>query len=126
MAVDERGRPRRFIVRPGHRGDAPVAAELIGNFAPDPCLADAACDANALRALLVERGTLPVMPNNPSRKHRHPFDRALYKLRDAVERTFAVSRTFAASRPGKTAWPTTTRPPSLSPLSSHTGYESKA
>ncbi len=27
MAVDGAGRPRRLIVRPGHRGDAPVAAE---------------------------------------------------------------------------------------------------
>lgn len=94
MVVDERGRPRRFIVRPGHRGDAPVAAELIEGFLPELCLADAAYDSNALRAVLIERGTLPVIPNNPTRKYKHPFDRSLYKLRNAVERTFCRLKDF--------------------------------
>jgi hypothetical protein len=29
-AADEHGRPRRRIIRPGHRGDVPVAPVLIG------------------------------------------------------------------------------------------------
>jgi transposase len=75
-------------VRPGHRGDAPVAAELIGDFEPELCLADAAYDSDAIRALLIARGGTPVIPNNPTRKRKHPFDRAAYRLRNVVERTF--------------------------------------
>jgi len=88
IAVDEHGRPRRLIVRPGHRGDAPVAAELIGDFAPRLCLADAAYDSDAVRALLISRGGKPVIPNNPTRKRKHPFDQNAYRLRNVVERTF--------------------------------------
>ena len=87
-AVDEAGRPRRLIVRPGHRGDAPVAAELVEGFAPQLCLADAAYDSDALRAALIARGATPVIPNNPTRKRLHPFDCTAYRLRNAVERTF--------------------------------------
>jgi putative transposase len=36
-------------------------------------LADAAYDSNALRAFLAARGTLLVIPNNPTRKRFHPF-----------------------------------------------------
>ena len=32
---------------------------------------------------------MPVIPNNPTRKHPHPFDRTLYRAGNAVERTFA-------------------------------------
>jgi transposase len=83
------GRPRRLIVRPrGHRGDAPVAAELIGDFEPEICLADAAYDSDAIRALPIARGSTPVIPNNQTRKRKHPFDRAAYRLRNVIERTF--------------------------------------
>lgn len=30
----------------------------------------------------------PVIPNNPTRRRTHPFDRAAYRLRNAIERTF--------------------------------------
>ena len=42
------------------------------------CLADTAYDANGLQQFLAERGTLPVIPNNPTRKRPHPFDKRLY------------------------------------------------
>jgi putative transposase len=37
---------------------------------------------------LIERGTRPVIPNNPTRKRRHPFDPRAYKLRNLIERMF--------------------------------------
>ena len=55
---------------------------------PWRCLADTAYDSDALRALLWRRGCQPVIPNNPTRKHKHPFDPVAYKDRNVIERTF--------------------------------------
>lgn len=52
------------------------------------CVADAAYDSNGLRAFLAELGTSPVIPNNPTRKRFHPFDKQAYKQRNLVERMF--------------------------------------
>lgn len=52
------------------------------------CLGDTAYDANGLRQFLLGRGTTPVIPNNPTRKHFHPFDPLAYKQRNLVERMF--------------------------------------
>ena len=38
--------------------------------------------------LLLARGTLPVIPDNPRRIRCHPFDRTLYRLRNLIERAF--------------------------------------
>ncbi len=56
---------------------------------PGLCIADAAYDSDALRDLLLDRGTIPVIPNNPTRKRHHPFDRQAYRLRNVIERAFA-------------------------------------
>lgn len=53
------------------------------------CAADTAYDSDALRALLLARGTEPIIPNNPTRKRHHPFDPEAYKLRNLIERMFA-------------------------------------
>lgn len=37
---------------------------------------------------MIERGTIPVIPNNPTRKRRHLFDTTLYKRRNLIERMF--------------------------------------
>ena len=88
LAVDEAGRPRRMILGPGHRGEAPVALDLIGDAAPAHLLADAGYDSRAIRSRIAERGGQAVIPNHPTRKHPHPFDRKLYRQRNIVERTF--------------------------------------
>lgn len=105
-AVGARGRPRRLILRPGHRADAPVAAALVAGFAPAMRLADAACDSNALRNALIERGRLPVIPSNPTRKNRRPFDRRACRVRDVIERASARLEDWRriATRYDKLAW----------------------
>lgn len=50
--------------------------------------ADRADDGRDLRHYLAERGTMPVIPDNPTRKHPSPFDPRLYKRRDIIERMF--------------------------------------
>lgn len=73
----------------GQRGDAPLAPTLIEALpAARICAADTAYDSDALRQFLITRGTLPVIPNHPTRKHRHPFDRGAYRLRNLIERAF--------------------------------------
>lgn len=57
----------------------PIAALLAG---------DMAYDSDRFRAFLLERGTVPVIPNNPTRKHRHPFDEGAYAARNLIERAF--------------------------------------
>ena len=49
---------------------------------------DTAYDSDGLRRFLVERGTYPVIPNNPTRKRHHPFDEAAYRQRNLIERMF--------------------------------------
>lgn len=74
---------------PGQRGDVRVAATLLGSLSPPRvCAADTAYDADGLRQFMIERGTIPVIPNNPTRKRHHPFDTALYKHRNLIERMF--------------------------------------
>lgn len=86
---DALGRAIAIEVTPGQRGDVRAAAELLGQLPPSRrCAADTAYDSNALRQFLRERGTLPVIPNNPTRKHFHAFDRKAYKRRNLIERAF--------------------------------------
>ena len=65
-----------------------MALILLGNSAPPRLLADAAYDSDAFRRLLRQRATLPVIPNNPTRKRKHPFDRDAYRQRNQIERSF--------------------------------------
>jgi putative transposase len=71
-----------------------MAPMLIGAMAPGVCIADTAYDSDAFRRLLEARGTRPVIPNNPTRKRRHPFDARTYRRRNVIERTFSRLKDF--------------------------------
>jgi putative transposase len=72
-----------------------AALALIGPLPPAVlCAADAAYDSDGLRRFLIERGTLPVIPNNPTRKRQHPFHRPLYRERNMIERMFCRLKDF--------------------------------
>jgi hypothetical protein len=79
-------------VRAGHRGDAPVAPDLVAGFAPQLCLADAAYDSDALRQGLLDRGATPVIPNNPTRKRNHRIIRKANKHTATVPAHSIISR----------------------------------
>ena len=74
---------------PGQLGDVRAAQALL-EVLPSArfCAADTAYDANALRSFLQGRGTTPIIPNNSTRKHFHPFDKQAYKRCNLVERMF--------------------------------------
>lgn len=52
------------------------------------CVADTAYDSNLLRRMLPDQCTLPGIPNNPTRKRRHPFDPLAYRRRNLIDRAF--------------------------------------
>jgi transposase len=77
-----------FTVTPGQMGDLRAAYSLLANLPPAAwLLADTAYDSNGLRHSLAERGTTPVIPNNPTRKRPQPFCPRVYKARNIIERT---------------------------------------
>jgi transposase len=93
--TDHLGRPIGFELTAGQHGDAPVALALL---APWPsaklCIADAAYDSNGIRSFLLARGILPVIPNNPTRKQHHPFDRSAWRKPNLIERVFCRLKDF--------------------------------
>jgi transposase len=99
------GCPTKVILTAGQRGDAPQAAALLGDDRPDAVLADTAYDADHLRDTIAAIGAVAVIPNNPSRAAKHPFDKALYKERHLVECCFSKLKHFrrVATRYDKTA-----------------------
>ena len=60
----------------------------MATLRPARCLADTAYDRDALRTWLWTRGCQPVIPNHPTRKRKHPFDKVVYRARNVIERTF--------------------------------------
>jgi len=70
---------RRRSRRNGFDQRRPARPQLAG---------DAAYDSDGLRRFLRERGTVPVIPNNPTRKRHHPFDEIAYRQRNLIERMF--------------------------------------
>lgn len=64
-----KGRPIAIEVTAGQLGDMRAALPLLTALpAGRLCAGDAAYDSDGLRRFLTERGTMPVIPNNPTRK----------------------------------------------------------
>jgi transposase len=115
--VNARARPIAIEVTPGHLGDVRVATALISAVpAGGRLAADAAYDSDGLRRFLLERGTVPVIPNNPTRKTilstRRPIANAI-----SSSACSAASRIGHASPPAMTSSQPTSPPPSCSPPS---------
>lgn len=90
MAVDERGRPMRFILTGGQAGDAPQAVPLLSGVRATHVIADKGYDADGVLGFVRGQGAVAVIPPTSSRKVRREYDRALYKQRNLIER--AINR----------------------------------
>jgi len=99
------GCPARIVLTAGQRGDAPQAAALLGADRPAVVMGDAAYDADHFRAAIAAAGAAAVIPNNPSRAQKLPFDAVLYKERHLVECCIGKLKHFrrVATRYEKTA-----------------------
>ena len=94
LAVRGLGCPVRIILTAGQRGDAPQAAALLGDDRPAVVLADTAYDADHFRDRIEAAGAIAVIPNNPSRAIKRPFDEELYKERHLIECFFSKLKQF--------------------------------
>ena len=83
----------------------PQAAALVEGHGAEIVLADTAYDADHFRSLITAMNARAVIPNNPSRTAKHPFDRQLYRERHLVECCFSRLKQFrrVATRYEKTA-----------------------
>ena len=70
MLADRFGRPLRFILTAGQKGDAPQAGFLIDGLPAEIVMADTAYDADYFRQAVADKGALAVIPNNPSRSRK--------------------------------------------------------
>ncbi len=99
------GCPVEILLTAGHKGDVPQAAALLQGQPADIVMADTAYDADHFRAAITQAGAIAVIPNNPSRATKLPFDQDLYKERHLVECCFSKLKQFrrVATRYEKTA-----------------------
>ena len=96
MIVDGRGRPLKVMITPGQQGDITTAPALLEGIPARHVLADKAYDSNALRALIKAKRAKAVIPSNRTRKKLIRHDKAIYKMRNQIERCIG-SRTSDAS-----------------------------
>lgn len=93
--ADAKGRLIAILLTGGEAHDYPVAKRLIRRVKPPKhMLGDTAYDGDELREKLDQRGTKPVIPNHPNRKHQLSFNKRLYKLRWRVESAFNRLKDF--------------------------------
>jgi transposase len=86
------------VLTGGERSDRPgfdlVFATLPEGHALENAVMDKGYDSNAIRAKLHKHQINPVIPPKKSRKDPIEYDKALYKLREKVERFFNRLKQF--------------------------------
>jgi transposase len=93
--ADAKGRLIAILLTGGEAHDYPVAKRLIRRVKPaNHMLGDMAYDGDELREELDERGTKPVIPNRPNRKHPLSFNKRIYKMRWRIESAFNRLKDF--------------------------------
>jgi transposase len=87
--VDGRGRPVALALTAGQVHDSKVALGLMDGLVPGQTfMANKAYDADAILARCRAAGARANTPPKSYRKHPQPFDKALYRRRNVVERFF--------------------------------------
>jgi transposase len=87
--ADDRGRPVLFALTPGNIADIGMAIPLPGAVLPPRRVnAEAANDADGLRAWLMTRHIQAVITSTASRAFPWPLDRTVHARRNLIERLF--------------------------------------
>jgi transposase len=84
------GLPIGIVITPGQAHDVTAVAALMHDSDCDPeqMLGDKGYDSEAVRQEIEDRGGKAVIPSIASRKIQHVVDKALYALRNRIERFF--------------------------------------
>lgn len=78
-----------MLLTPGNTSDYRAAKICLDAMpAPTVLIADKGYDSADLREWLRERGTEPVIPPRVNRKVQYHYDKALYRERNVIERSF--------------------------------------
>ena len=93
-ATDALGNPLRLLFGPGQRNDITKAHALIEGLEAETVIADKGYDADHLREAVLAREAEPVIPPKSNRRAPLPYDKALYKERNLVERFFNKLKQF--------------------------------
>lgn len=95
LLVNELGMPVDFLLTGGHISDYTPAIQLLGTRRAEAVLADKGYDADAIVAHVeTTMQAKAVIPPRSNRKHQRPYDKALYKLRNRIERCFSKLKHF--------------------------------
>ena len=118
------GRPFALHLTAGNDSDMMAAPILLSGLdGARYVLASKGYDANALRKMLRSMAVAPVIPGRHNRKRDIAYDTRRYRDRHLIENAFCRIKDFrrVATRYDKLA--RTSCQPSLSPRSSHSGYD---
>lgn len=100
VRVDGKGQPITFILTPGQAHESTQAQPLLeqgrikgrgrgsGRKRPKRVVADKAYGSRAFRQFLRRRGIRITLPRKSNERRRGPFDKAVYRERNHVERFF--------------------------------------
>lgn len=83
------GHPVALELTGSEASDSPRLPGLIVGVEAESVLADKGYDSDANRAAIRAAGAEPCIPSRRNRKEAIPYDRHLYRERNAVERYFA-------------------------------------
>jgi transposase len=84
------GLPIGLVITPGQAHDVTAFPALMQELDCDPeqLLGDKGYDSNAVRQEIEDRGGEALIPSTASRKIQHSVDKAIYALRNRIERFF--------------------------------------
>ncbi len=84
-----------FLLSPGNIADITLAPALMAAVGPiERLIADKGYDANSLRRQLADQGAEAVIPSTMSRRRPIPYDAAVYRQRNLIERMFGRLKDF--------------------------------
>jgi transposase len=88
--TNAQGLPIGIVITPGQAHDVTAYPALMGDVDNDPeqMLADKGYDSDAVRGDIERRGGEAMIPTRANRKVQHLVDKAIYALRNRIERFF--------------------------------------
>ena len=124
--TDQLCRLLAFILTGGNVPDCIAAETLLPMALPETVIlhGDRGYDSDRLRRQIEARGTAPNIPPKSNRRYKPGFSPALYRKRNAVERSFCRLKDFRRIEPDTTSSPTTSSQQCKSQRPCATGYES--